>query len=95
MEHLARLVREEKTECMLLFIVQRSDCIIFQPSKTDPGNSMKAPPLSYFCCSVYRKAVYEASETGVKIVAQTVIWDSEGQAIWGGVLPSNLRDDED
>ena len=44
---------------------------------------------------VYREAVYQASQAGVEIVAQTVIWDSEGTAIWGGVLPSNLRDDED
>ena len=44
---------------------------------------------------MFREAVYQASQAGVKIVAQTVIWDSEGQATWGGVLPSNLRDDDD
>ena len=48
-EHLARLVREENTECMVLFIVQRSDCVIFQPSKNDPGNLVKVPlPFSLY-----------------------------------------------
>ena len=96
-QHLAGLVGEENTECMVLFIVQRSDCVIFQPSKTDPGIPVReiTPSFISFCCSVFREAVYQASLAGVKIVAQTVIWDSDGQATWGGVLPSNLRDDDD
>ena len=36
-EHLRRLREEDSTRvCMLLFIVQRSDCQVFQPSHNDP-----------------------------------------------------------
>ena len=53
-EHLSRLVREENTECMLLFIVQRSDCVIFQPSKNDPGKPVKSPFSLYLSFSVQK-----------------------------------------
>ena len=36
-QHLGRLVRERDTVCVLLFIVQRRDCVSFQPTKNDPG----------------------------------------------------------
>ena len=51
--------------------------------------------LSLTSSSAYREAVYLASEAGVKILAQTVIWNSEGSASWDNTLPINLRDSQD
>ena len=79
-QHLTRLADEDKTICMLLFVVQRSDCRIFQPTHNDP---------------VYREAVYQASKAGVKIVAHTVLWSEQGNATWSKTLPMNLHDDND
>ena len=47
---------------------------------------------------MYREAVYRASEAGVRIVAQTVIWDCKGNdatAAWDITLPTNLKDSAD
>ena len=78
-EHLTRLAQEPNTKCVLLFVVQRRDCASFQPTKNDPK---------------YRQAVHQASQSGVSVVAHSVIWDS-GTAVWGDLLPMNLRDESD
>ena len=46
-QHLTRLVEEKDTKCVLLFIVQRTDCVVFQPSKNDPGTLCFKLILSY------------------------------------------------
>jgi len=79
-QHLTRLAGEENTRCILLFVVQRTDCRIFQPTHNDP---------------VYRRAVYEASVAGVTILAHTVVWSEDGKAAWSQTLPINLHDDKD
>ena len=45
--------------------------------------------------SLHREAVYRASEAGVKVVANSIIWSEDGSAVWGDSLPVNLRDKED
>lgn len=79
-QHLTRLCKEPDTVCVLLFVVQRQDCIKFQPTKNDP---------------LYRKAVYEASAEGVKVLAHCVSWTEDGTAVWGKLLPLNLKDESD
>jgi len=79
-QHLTRLAAEENTRCILLFVVQRTDCKIFQPTHNDP---------------VYRRAVYDASVAGVRIIAHTVTWSEDGKAAWSPTLPINLHDDKD
>jgi len=77
--HLTRLSQEDKTVCALVFVVQRPDCNIFQPTKGDP---------------IYRKAVYEASNSGVLILPHSVTW-KDNQASWGDNVKMNLKDKTD
>lgn len=80
-QHLRGLVEEDSSRvCVLLFVVQRSDCQVFQPSHNDP---------------IYREAVYLASEAGVRVVAHSIMWSEDGDAVWGDSLPINLRDEAD
>jgi len=80
-EHLQRLLEEDNSRvCVLLFIVQRTDCQVFQPSHNDP---------------LYREAVCRASETGVRVLANSIKWTEDGGAVWGDSLPINLKDDQD
>ena len=79
-QHLTKLAAEDNTVCVLLFVVQRQDCVVFQPTHNDP---------------VYREAVYRAEQAGVRILANTVHWSQDGVARWGHLLPLNLHDKED
>jgi len=82
--HLQKLTQSDtkgKTVCALVFVIQRSDCRIFQPTKSDP---------------IYREAVYCAQQAGVLILPHVVTWHPSGQAVWNSTcLPSNLKDDTD
>ena len=78
-QHLGRLCKEKDTVCALVFVVQRSDCRVFQPTKSDP---------------IYRRAVYEAKEAGVHILPHCVRW-STTEAVWDSVMEMNLKDESD
>ena len=39
--------------------------------------------------------MYRASETGVRVLANSVKWTEDGGAVWGDSLPINLKDDQD
>jgi len=78
-EHLTRLAAEEGVRCVLLFIVQREDCRVFQVTKNDPK---------------YREAVYRAVEVGVSVVAHMVRWEGVTARL-GNTLPINFKDDAD
>ena len=82
-EHLTRISETSDAEsvvCVLLFLVQRQDCVVFQPTHNDP---------------VYREEVWRASRAGVRILAHTVHWSEAGVATWADTLPLNLHDDQD
>ena len=58
--HLDMIHKENPdTICALLFLIQRNDVSYFKPSSLDP---------------IYQKAVYDAYENGVKILAICVEW---------------------
>lgn len=83
-QHLHKLKQADtqgKTVCALVFVIQRSDCRMFQPTKSDP---------------IYREAVYHAQQAGVLILPHVVTWQSSGHALWNSTcLPANLKDDTD
>ena len=58
-QHLTRLVRERDTVCVLLFIVQRSDCVSFQPTKNDPGtgSNQSSQSITNLLLSLQRSGV--------------------------------------
>lgn len=58
--HLASIHKEDSNViCALLFLIQRNDVVYFKPSSLD---------------KIYEKAVYDAYESGVKILPICVIW---------------------
>jgi len=81
-QHLEKIVQtDSNTVCALVFVIQRSDCVVFQPTKGDP---------------LYRKAVYQASQSGVLILPHVVSWSEDGAATWRSqCLPMNLKDESD
>ena len=61
--HLAHIHKKNpEIECVLLFLIQRSDVAFFKPSSLDP---------------IYEKAIYDAVEIGVKVLAICVEWSGE------------------
>jgi DNA-binding sugar fermentation-stimulating protein len=59
--HLASIHKENPDIiCALVFLIQRSDVDSFKPSSLDP---------------IYEKAVYDAVECGVKVIALCVEWN--------------------
>jgi len=78
-QHLQRLCTEQNTVCALVFVVQRSDCKRFQPTKGDP---------------IYRKAVYEAAEAGVLVIPHSLSWRGSA-AHWNPRMEMNLKDETD
>ena len=63
----------------MVFVIQRPDCHIFQPTKGDP---------------IYRRAVYEAHDAGVLILPHVVSW-KDNTATWGSCMQMNLKDETD
>jgi DNA-binding sugar fermentation-stimulating protein len=65
-KELTYLVKQEpKTRCIMCYVIQRTDCLSFQPSYLD---------------SHYRNAFFEAMNAGVEIITLVVSWNSNGEA---------------
>ena len=65
-KELTYLVKQEpKTRCIMCYVIQRTDCLSFQPSYLDLH---------------YRSAFFEAVKEGVEIITLVVSWNSNGEA---------------
>jgi DNA-binding sugar fermentation-stimulating protein len=65
-KELTYIVKQEpKTRCIMCYVIQRTDCLSFQPSYLD---------------SHYRNAFFEAMNAGVEIITLVVSWNSNGEA---------------
>ena len=65
-KELTYLVKQEpKTRCIMCYVIQRTDCLSFQPSYLD---------------SHYRSAFFEAMNAGVEIITLVISWNSNGEA---------------
>jgi sugar fermentation stimulation protein A len=78
-KELQHVVENTLSRGILCFVVQRDDANIFQTSNIDP---------------IYQKAVYEAHEAGVEIMALQVRYTKEGECHFVGQLPVRLQNPE-
>ena len=62
----------ESLRCILLFVIQRNDCISFQASNLDIQ---------------YKNAIETAYLKGVEIIPIQVHWNENGQCFYDRVLP--------
>ena len=76
-KELTYLVQQEpKTRCIMCYVIQRIDCLSFQPSLLDLH---------------YRDAFFEAMKAGVEIITLVVSWNSNGEAYFvKDNLPINM-----
>lgn len=75
-----QIIKQENPDyrCILIFVVQRNDCVSFQPSILDEQ---------------YRNAVYEAYHTGVEIIPIQVHWEvkeTKGLCFYDKILSLNI-----
>lgn len=72
-QELEKLKQENpEVRTILVFVIQRSDCVHFQPSNID---------------MIYKNAVLSGYNSGVEIIPLCVVWNQEGECVFDRVLP--------
>jgi DNA-binding sugar fermentation-stimulating protein len=64
-------IENENIRCIIIFVVQRDDCEVFQGSNVDP---------------IYKNALNEAYKNGVEVLPVKMVWDENGVCSYKGVI---------
>ena len=66
----------DKKRCVMIYVIQRTDSKVFQPSNVDP---------------IYQKAFRDAYDAGVEMIAIQIQWTSNGECYFKRQLPINVN----
>ena len=66
-----KLDKKENIRTIIIFVVQRPDCIYFQGSNVDP---------------IYKEALNKANDSGVEVIPIQIDWDFEGNCYFNKIL---------
>tara|TARA_Y100000389_G_C17470694_1_gene530410 strand:- start:12085 stop:12897 length:813 start_codon:yes stop_codon:yes gene_type:complete len=74
LKHIQELeqLKEENVRTVIIFVVQRPDCVYFQGSNVDP---------------IYKSALNKAYSNGVEVIPIRVIWDCDGNCYYDKIIP--------
>ena len=68
-------IHGDKKRCVMIYVIQRTDSKVFQPSNVDP---------------IYQQAFREAHEAGVEMIAIQIKWLPTGECYFVKQLPINI-----
>lgn len=67
--------RKDNVRCIMIYVIQRNDSKVFQPSIVDP---------------IYRSAFIDAQDSGVEMIAIQTSWNKEGECFFEREMPINI-----
>ena len=76
LKHITELEQLKKEQSnirtIIIFVVQRPDCVLFQGSNVDP---------------IYKNALNNAYDNGVEVIPIQVVWELDGSCVYKNILP--------